>query len=203
MTPTMRRMPKRGAVVIAACLMEVGIVLAPKPAFAASAFDILIPKPAEFFPALIAFLVIWIVLQKFIWPSVLKTLDSRQQTIQNNIDEAEKAKLEAQKALRRAEASVNDAEIKADAIIAEARKAAEKNSQEIVAEAHEEAKDITERTRESLLAERDATLEALTEQVADLSVDLATKIIGESLDADAQRRVIERYLAKAGDIDEP
>ena len=187
----------------ALALALAGILLSPTPALAATAFDILIPKPAEFFPALIAFLVIWVVLAKLIWPSVLKTLDARQQTIQDNIDESEKAKVDAQKALKRSEATIAEARAQADSIIAEAKKSAEASSKRIIAEARDEAKDITARTRAALEAERAATMDELTNQVADLSVDLASKIIGESLDEGTQRRVIERYLAKAGDIDEP
>ncbi len=190
---------RKGAVIAAV----LGVLAVPTPAFAATAFDILIPKPAEFFPALIAFLVIWAVLAKLVWPSVLKTLDSRQQTIQDNIDESEKAKVDAQKALKRSEATIAEARAQADSIIAEAKKSAEASSKKIIEEARSEAKDITARTRDALAAEREATLDELTGQVADLSVDLASKIIGEALDEDAQKRVIERYLAKAGDIDEP
>ena len=183
-------------------LVLAGVLLAPTPALAATAFDILIPKPAEFFPALVAFIVIWVVLAKLIWPSVLKTLDARQQAIQDNIDESEKAKVEAEKALKRSEATIAEAQTKADQIIAEARKSAENSRQQILDEARADARDITERTRAALAAEREATMEDLTDQVADLSVDLAARIIGEQLDEGAQKRVIERYLAKAGDIDE-
>lgn len=193
----MRRFPK-GAALVA----MLGVLLWPRPALAITAFDILIPKPAEFFPALIAFIVIWVVLAKFIWPSVLKTLDSRQQTIQDNIDESEKTKLDAVKALRKSEAVIQKAQAKADGIIADARKSAEATKAEILEDARKQASELAERTREALAAERDATMDELTEQVADISVDLASKIIGESLDEDAQKRIIERYLAKAGDIDE-
>ncbi len=193
----MRRFPK-GAALVAL----LGVLLWPRPALAVTAFDILIPKPAEFFPALIAFIVIFVVLAKFIWPSVLKTLDSRQQTIQDNIDESEKTKLDAQKALRKSEATIQEAQARADGIIAEAKKAAEATKAEIIDDARKEASELTARTRAALAAEREATMDELTEQVADISVDLASKIIGESLDEDAQKRIIERYLAKAGDIDE-
>ncbi len=193
----MRRFPKGVALVA-----MLGVLLWPRPALAITAFDILIPKPAEFFPALIAFIVIWVVLAKFIWPSVLKTLDSRQQTIQDNIDESEKTKLDAVKALRKSEAVIQKAQAKADGIIADARKSAEATKAEILEDARKQASELAERTREALAAERDATMDELTEQVADISVDLASKIIGESLDEDAQKRIIERYLAKAGDIDE-
>ena len=57
--------------------------------------DILIPKPAEFIPALIAFLIIWIVLAKLVWPQVLQMMDKRQQKIQDDLDAAAKSKQEA------------------------------------------------------------------------------------------------------------
>lgn len=193
----MRRFPK-GAALVA----MLGVLLWPRPALAITAFDILIPKPAEFFPALIAFIVIWFVLAKFIWPSVLKTLDARQQTIQDNIDESEKTKLVAANALKKSEAAIQEAQVRADGIIADAKKAAEASKAQIIDEARQEAQDLTARTRAALDAEREATMGELTNQVADLAVDLAGKIIGESLDEGTQKRIIERYLAKAGDIDE-
>ena len=47
--------------------------------------DILLPKPAEFIPALIAFLVIWVVLAKFACPSILSMMEQRQQEIQRPV----------------------------------------------------------------------------------------------------------------------
>lgn len=173
----------------------------PTPALAASAFDILIPKPAEFIPALIAFVIIWVVLAKLVWPSVIKTLDKRQQTIQDNLDAAEQAKVDAAKALKKAEATIDDAQAQADDIVAEAKKTAEASRDVIIAKANDDAKRITDKARQGIDAERNAAMAELTDQAADLAVDLAAKIIGENLDTETQKRLIERSLAEAGDAD--
>ena len=57
--------------------------------------DILIPKPAEFIPALIAFLVIWFVLAKLAWPSILGMMEKRQKKIQDDLDSAAESKAKA------------------------------------------------------------------------------------------------------------
>jgi F-type H+-transporting ATPase subunit b len=173
----------------------------PAPAYAASAFDILIPKPAEFIPALIAFLVIWIILAKLVWPSIIKQLDARQQTIQDNLDAAEQAKIDAERALRTAEEQIDEAQRQADKIVSDAKGDAENSKDQIIAKANADAKKIVAKAHETVEHERAAALADLTDQVADLSVDLAQKIIGENLDVETQKRLIERYLAQAGDVD--
>lgn len=189
----------RGVLPSAVGALVAVILTAPTPALAASAFDILVPKPAEFIPALVAFIVIWVILAKLVWPTVLKTLDARQQTIQNNLDAAEQAKVEAAEALKKAEAAVDEAQIQADDIVAEAKKSAEASRAAIIEKANADAKQITDRARENIDAERNAAMAELVDQAADLAVDLASKIIGEHLDVETQKRLIEKSLAEAGD----
>ncbi len=189
----------RGALPSAVGALVAVILTAPTPALAASAFDILVPKPAEFIPALVAFIVIWVILAKLVWPTVLKTLDARQQTIQNNLDAAEQAKVEAAEALKKAEAAVDKAQIQADDIVAEAKKTAEASRAAIIEKANADAKQIADRARENIDAERNAAMAELVDQAADLAVDLASKILGEHLDVETQKRLIEKSLAEAGD----
>ena len=79
------------------------VAMAPSVALAeegASGADILLPKPAEFVPALIAFLIIFAVVAKFVWPSVLRMLDKRQEKIQGDLDAAAKAREEANRIVK-------------------------------------------------------------------------------------------------------
>lgn len=180
------------------------LAMTPQPAMAeVSAFDILIPKPAEFIPALVAFIVIWIILAKFIWPSVLNVLDTRQKTIQDNLDAAEQAKVDAAKALKKAESTIDDAQAQADDIVADAKKQAEESKAQIIEQANNEAKRIAAKNRENIAAESHAAMAELTDQAADLAVALAGKIIGENLDVETQKRLIERALAEAGNAGDP
>ena len=57
--------------------------------------EILVPKMAEFVPALIAFLIIFIVLAKFAWPQILQTMEERGKRIKDSLDEAETTKRKA------------------------------------------------------------------------------------------------------------
>lgn len=87
-----------------------GVLATPAFAFAdesAVGADILIPKPAEFIPALIAFLIIWFVLAKFVMPQVLQMMEKRQEKIQSDLDSAERSKLEAAEEVKNYEGKID------------------------------------------------------------------------------------------------
>ena len=138
--------------------------------------DILIPKPAEFIPALIAFLIIWIVLAKLVWPQVLQMMDKRQQKIQDDLDAAAKSKQEA------------------------AEQA--KGYEDKLVEAHREAETIIAKAHGAVDSERHKAMIELSGSVVDLSVEIATKIIGNDLSEAEQRKLAEKYLAEVGAPDD-
>ena len=107
-------------------------LLMPVSAFAedgAAGADILIPKMAEFIPALIAFLIIWIVLAKVALPGIMKTMEERGKKIEESLDEAEKTKQEAIAKRAESDSIVTDARRQAADIVLEARKDAESERQ--------------------------------------------------------------------------
>ncbi len=98
-------------------------LLMPVSAFAedgAAGADILIPKMAEFIPALIAFLIIWIVLAKVALPGIMKTMEERGKKIEESLDEAEKTKQEAIAKRAESDSIVTDARRQAADIVLEA-----------------------------------------------------------------------------------
>lgn len=106
-------------------------LLMPVSAFAedgAAGADILIPKMAEFIPALIAFLIIWIVLAKVALPGIMKTMEERGKKIEESLDEAEKTKQEAIAKRAESDSIVTDARRQAADIVLEARKDAESSA---------------------------------------------------------------------------
>ncbi|MCI1665709.1 MAG: F0F1 ATP synthase subunit B [Atopobiaceae bacterium] len=176
------------------------LVAAPTTAFAAADASILIPKPAEFIPALIAFLVIWFVLAKFAWPMILKNLDARQAKIKGDLDEADAAKQKAAEDLRTYEEKIADAQREADEIIADAKHTAEQSRSQIIAKAQADAADIISKAHEAVETERRTAMSSLTGEVADLSVEMAGRIIDEKLDDATQRKLVEKYLTEAGSL---
>lgn len=163
--------------------------------------EILIPKMAEFIPALIAFLIIWVVLAKFAWPQILSMMDERGKRIQESLDEAETTKKKAIASRKEYDELVTDARRKSADILLEARKDAEAERARIIEAAHKEAEDIIAKAHANAEDERNAIYAAAAASIADLSVSVASKIVGETLDQDGeQRRLIERYVKEAGSL---
>ena len=164
--------------------------------------DILIPKMAEFIPALIAFLVILAVLAKLVWPPVLEMMEKRQQKIQEDLDAAERSKVKAAEEAKDYEAKILEAHHEADAIVAKAKKEAEEVRSAVLAKAQREAADIIAKAHGAVDSERHKAMIELSSSVVDLSVEIASKIIGNDLSEEEQRRLAEKYLAEVGTPDE-
>ena len=160
--------------------------------------DILIPKMAELVPALIAFLVILAVMAKLVWPSVLEMMEKRQQKIQDDLDAAERSKIEAAEEAKNYEAKILDAHHEADAIVAKAKKEAEEVRSAVLAKAQREAADIIAKAHGAVDSERHKAMIELSSSVVDLSVEIASKIIGNDLSVEEQRKLAEKYLADVG-----
>lgn len=161
---------------------------------------ILIPNLSEFIPALIAFLIIWAVLAKFAWPAIVGMLDKRAATIKNNLDEAEAAKIEAQRSLDEYKKQLADARREAAGIVDEARRAGEQVKADITAQAQAQADEMIAKAKKSIEKEKLAAIADLQSSVADISVSVAGRLIGEDLSDADQRKLVEKYIAEAGTL---
>lgn len=193
-------LPKRASAAAAA----LALLALPAPAFAeesAGGAEILIPKMAEFVPAAIAFLIILVVAAKLAWPSVMKTLDEREKRIADSLDEAEKTKQKAIADRKASDELVTDARRQAADIVLAARQDAEAERSRILAAAHAEAEEIISKAHTNAEEERRAIYASAAGSIADLSVSVASKIVGRTLDEEGeQRRLIERYIKEAGSL---
>ena len=198
MKNTAMRAVSRAAVALGVALATPAVALAEESAVGP---DILIPKVAEFVPALIAFLVILAVLAKLVWPPVLEMMEKRQQKIQEDLEAAERSKLEAAEEARSYETKILDAHHEADAIVAKAKKEAEEVRSAVLAKAQREAADIIAKAHGAVDSERHKAMIELSSSVVDLSVEIASKIIGNNLSEDEQRKLAAKYLAEVGKSD--
>lgn len=182
------------------------VLLVPALAFAeeaeSSGADILIPKMAEFVPALIIFLIIWFLLAKFVWPKVTATLDAREKRIEDSIEEADQTKAEAVEIRTEADAIVAEARRKASEIVLEARSDGEKERSRIVAAAHTEAEGIIVKAHDRADDEMKRAYANATDTIAKTAVAVASKIVGETLSNDEpkQRELIKKYLTEVGSL---
>jgi F-type H+-transporting ATPase subunit b len=127
-------------------------------------------------------------------PAVNRTLEARQVAISGRMEEAERAKTEAESLLADYRGQLAEAKVEANRIIEEARKTAEQLRTDLTSKAEDEAEQIRAKAREEAAAEKSRALAEARSQVGNISVDLAERIVGESLDGQAHQKLIDRYL---------
>ena len=163
---------------------------------------LLMPNMAEFIPACVAFLIIWFLMAKFAWPMVLKMMEDRESKIQGDLDSAQQANAEAAAAKDAAKAKLDEAQLKANDIIAEAKHDAEVLRADMLAKAQEESQAIIAKAHDVIDAERTKAMAELSGSVVDLSVEIASKIIGDALDENEQRELAAKYLSEVGSLND-
>ena len=144
----------------------------------------------------IAFIVLCFVLMKFVFPRMEQTFQARVDAIEGGIKRAEAAQAEANKLLEQYRAQLAEARTDAAKIRDDARADAEGIRQDILAKAREESDRIIAAGKDSLAAERATIVRELRTEVGTIAVDLASRIVGESLADEARRKgTVDRFLS--------
>ena len=164
--------------------------------FWATAYPI-IPHPGELIFGLIAIAILYYVVRRYVVPRLETIFAERTAAIEGGIAKAEQAQAAANEAQQRLEAELAQARVEAARIREDARAEAAQIGAELRARAQEDAARITAAAQQQLQAERQQTFVQLRGEVGRLAVDLASRIVQESLADDArQRRVVDRFLAE-------
>src|SRR5918993_578463 len=155
----------------------------------------LLPLWQEIVVGAVAFGLLCFVLMKYVFPRMEQMFQARVEAIEGGLKKAEEAQAEAAKLLEQYKAQLAEARGEAARIRDDARADAEGIRQEAHERAREESNRIIAAGRESLAAERQNIVRELRAEVGDLAVQLAGKIVGESLEDEARRRgTVDRFL---------
>ncbi|HEY6629350.1 MAG TPA: F0F1 ATP synthase subunit B [Acidimicrobiia bacterium] len=157
--------------------------------------SLVLPHPEELIAGILAFLIVFFFVWKWALPTINKTLEARQQAITAQIDEAEAAKREAETLLTDYKAQLADSKAEGNRIVEEARVAGDQMKSEIISKANDEAEQLIAKARTEADTEKSRALADARREVGELSVELAGKIVGESLDPKAHQDLVDRYLA--------
>jgi F-type H+-transporting ATPase subunit b len=150
----------------------------------------------------IAFVVLCFVLMKFVFPRMETTFAARVDAIEGGIKRAEAAQAEANELLEQYRAQLAEARTEAARIRDEARADAEGIRQDVLAKAREESDRIIAAGRDQLAAQRESIVRQLRSEVGTLAVDLAGRIVGESLADEARSRgTVERFIDELDQAD--
>ena len=155
----------------------------------------LVPHTAELVAGFVAFGLLYMVMRRKVVPMFEKAFAARTEAIQGGMERAEKAQLEAQRALGQYNDQLSKAREEAQTLREEARVQGSAIIEELRTKAQEEAARITAAAHASIEAERQQAVTSLRNEVGTLAVELASKIVGEALEDQArQSRIVDRFL---------
>ena len=146
-----------------------------------------------------SFLLLVFLIKKFARDNIVGILDQRAQKISDDIDSAEIARKNAEALEQKREEALAGSRAEATTIVETAKETAEKNKAGILADAAEEVSRLKQKANQEIAQSKADALKAIKSDVADLSINLASKILGQSLDKEAQSQLIDNYIDKLGD----
>ena len=140
-----------------------------------------------------------VLIKKFAWGNITSIFEERAKKISDDIDSAESARKNAEVLEQKREEALAGSREEAATIVETAKETAEKNKASILADTTEEVSRLKQKANQEIAQSKTEALRSIKGDVADLSIDLASKIIGQTLDKEAQSQLIDSYIDKLGD----
>ena len=146
-----------------------------------------------------SFLLLIVLIKKFAWGNITSIFEERAKKISDDIDSAESARKNAEVLEQKREEALAGSREEAATIVETAKETAEKNKASILADTTEEVSRLKQKANQEIAQSKAEALRSIKGDVADLSIDLASKIIDQTLDKEAQSQLIDSYIDKLGD----
>jgi F-type H+-transporting ATPase subunit b len=157
----------------------------------------LAPHPVEIIVGLIAFFLLYLLLRRYAFPQFEQVYAERKDKIEGGLKRAEEAQQQADELKRQYEEQLAGLRAEAARIRDDARAEGQQIKAELRVQAEEEATRIRQRAEEQIAAQRSQVVRQLRAEIGGLSVQLAERIIGESLADESRRRAtVDSFLAE-------
>ena len=156
------------------------------------------PLTVEFglmFWTVVVFLLLLLILKKFAYPALLGAVEARERALQEQLDAAERNRAESEALLAEHKKLLAEAKTQAHALLVEARTTAEKERALAMEKTLQEQQQLLERARRDIAAERDRAIAELRQEAVELSLAAASKLIGERLNSETDRKLVQEYLS--------
>ncbi|MGA2139744.1 MAG: F0F1 ATP synthase subunit B [Verrucomicrobiia bacterium] len=149
---------------------------------------------------LVAFVVLLVLLAKFAFKPIAQALDRRSETIKKSIDDAEKQRAESKKLMEDYQKQLAEARNEAGKVIEEARQLGERVRKEVVEKANTEASAAVQRAQEEINRQKDKGIQEMKDTVADLSVQIASRVIEKEVNEATHRQLIDNLIKDLGKV---
>ncbi len=174
------------------------VIVAAEHAESVKAKNPIVPEGKEIFWGAVSFVLVFALLAWKAWPAIKKALADREAKIKADLEGAEAAKTEAESSLVEYQRQLAEARNESGKIIEEARLAADQVRKDLIARAETDASDLRERAQEDIRLATERAMADLQGRVAELSIELAEKVVERNLDRDTQIALIESYINQVG-----
>ncbi|WP_282938752.1 F0F1 ATP synthase subunit B [Paenibacillus sp. RC67] len=151
-----------------------------------------------FFIQIVAFLILYLLLQKFAFGPLFGMMEKRRQLVKDQIQTAENSRKQAEQLLEEQKQALQQTRKEAHDIIEQAKQTSSKQADEIVIAARAEADRLKDEALKDIENEKNKAVAALRSQVSAMSVLIASKIIEKQIDEKSQSELVETYLKEVG-----
>lgn len=148
-----------------------------------------------FFWTWLVFLLLLALLKKFAWPQIVGSVEAREKRLADQIAETQRLQTEAQRLVEQNQKALAEARAQAATMLTEARAQSEKERASAVEKTKAEQDEMLARARRDIASERDRAVADLRREAVELSLAAASKLVGERLDSEADRKLVTAYLA--------
>jgi len=147
----------------------------------------------------ITFGILLLLLKKFAWGPLKDVMDKREHDINKDIDDAEQAKLNAQKLEEQNKQTLKETQDEVQRILEDSKVQARKQHEEIIHEANIRANGMVETAQNEINSEKERAIADINNQVSELSVLIASKVLQKEISEQDQKALVEKYIKEAGD----
>jgi len=154
----------------------------------------------NFIWAFVNIAILFVLLRIFLFKPINKIMDERTRSIQNDIDSAKQSREEAEELKTEYTQTLADAKAEAQQILVKAREEASAAKQDMIFKSEEEARQIIDTANKTIENERKRAIQDAQSYVADLAIAAASKIIGENVDDEKNRRIVDNFLSEEGAV---
>lgn len=148
---------------------------------------------------LITFLILLALLKKFAWGPLKQVMDKREKDINKDIDDAEQAKINAQKLEEENQRTLKETQEEVQKILEEAKVQARDQHEQIIHEANMRANGMIETAQSEINSQKERAISEINDEVSKLSVLIASKILQKDISEKDQQELIDKYIKEVGD----
>ena len=165
------------------------------PEESASSGDLLTPNGGLMFWTFVVFMILFIILGRFVFPKITAAVEAREKALEEAIEGAKRDREEAARALAEQLKQIETARVEAQKIIVEGRQTGEQLRAQMIEETHQQQQQLLERARREIEQEKERAIAELRREAIELAIAGASKVIEKNLDDASNRKIVESFLS--------